>query len=289
MKSLWIHKNKKDILAEIGKVNTLDFIRETENGIYLDGGILGEILMPRKFVTPEVMNDGKAEVFIYSDSEDRLVATTEKPFAMVGEFAFLEVAEVTRFGAFLDWGLPKQLLVPFGEQKAKMTEGNSYLVYLYTDTSTNRIAASAKIEKFLDSAPPEYETGDEVQILIAEETDLGYRTIVDSRYKGMLYKNQLFSSLLPGDRMMAYVNKVREDGKIDLLAERPGYQKIDEMAEGLLQLLKDNNGFLALSDKSSPDMIKQTVGMSKKNFKKVIGQLYKRRIVDFHSDGIRLL
>ena len=170
-----------------------------------------------------------------------------------------------------------------------MTEGNFYLVYLYTDTTTNRIAASAKIEKFLNPEPPEYEPGDEVQVLIAEETDMGFKAIVDSRFKGMLYRNQLFSRLVSGDTMTAYVNKVREDGKIDLLAERPGYDKIDDMAEELLQLLKDNNGFLALSDKSSPDMIKQTVGMSKKNFKKSIGQLYKKRMIDFHSDGIRLL
>lgn len=276
-------------MAEIGRKNILEVIRETENGLYLDGENLGEILMPRKFVTPEVLELGKAEVFIYADSEDRLVATTEKPYARAGEFAFLEVAEVTRFGAFLDWGLPKQLLVPFGEQRNKMVEGRRYLVYVYVDAKTNRIAASAKTDRFLSDDLPDYSSGDEVQALVAEETDSGYKIIVDGKFRGMLYKNQLFSHPDIGSETIAYVNKVREDGKIDLLAEKPGYEKIDDMAARVLQALKDNNGYLALSDKSSPAMIQALLGISKKNFKKAIGQLYRKRIIDFQSDGIKLL
>ena len=280
---------KFEILAALGKINTLNVIRETENGLYLDGEDLGEILMPRKFVTPDVVESGRAEVFIYADSEDRLVATGEQPFAQVGEFAFLEVAEVTRFGAFLDWGLPKHLLVPFGEQKVKMAVGRSYLVYIYADVKSNRIAASAKIDKFLSQTSPGFKPGDEVQVLVAEETDMGYKVIVENSYRGMLYKNQLFNPLAAGSKMTAFVNKVREDGKVDLLAERPGYEKIDDLAEKLVQALKANNGFLALTDKSSPEMIQALMGISKKNFKKATGLLYKKRIIDFQSDGIRLL
>ena len=276
-------------MINLGKINTLEVVRETENGVYLDGGSFGEILMPRKFVTREIIIGGKAEVFVYADSDDRLVATTEQPYAKAGEFAFLEVAEVTRFGAFLDWGLPKQLLVPFSEQRAKMVEGKKYLVYIYTDMKTKRIAASAKIEKFISDFEPDYELGEEVNILVAEETDLGYKAIVDNQYWGMLYKNQLFAPLSIGERCIGYVNKIREDGKIDLLQEPRGYDKIEDMAAAFLQILKDNNGFIALSDKSSPEMIQALLGISKKNFKKAVGYLYKKRLIDFQSDGIKLI
>lgn len=276
-------------MAEIGKTNLLDVIRETENGVYLDGENLGEILMPRKFVTREVMESGRAKVFVYSDSQDRLVATTESPYAEAGEFAFLEVIETNRYGAFLDWGLPKHLLVPFSEQKLKMVEGRSYLVYIFSDSKTNRLAASAKIGKYLSALPPEYEMGDEVQLLIAEETESGYRAIVNGAHWGMLYKNQLVEPLAVGSKTSGFVNKVREDGKIDLLAVKPGYEKIDALSEKLLQTLKQNNGFLALTDKSSPEIVQVLLGMSKKNFKKAVGQLYKKRWIDFKSDGIALI
>ncbi len=276
-------------MIEAGKTYTLDVVRETDNGVYLDGENLGEILMPRKFVSGEVKESGRATVFVYSDSEDRLVATTETPFAEAGEFAFLEVVETNRYGAFLDWGLPKHLLVPFSEQKATMLNGKFYLVHVFTDTKTNRVAASAKVGKFLSNNPPEYNAGDEVQLLVAEENDTGYRAIVDNAYWGMLYKNQLPTTLTLGMKMKAYVNKVREDGKIDLLSEKPGYEKIDDMAKKLLVVLKANNGFIALSDKSSPEIIQALLGMSKKNFKKAVGQLYKKRWIDFKSDGIKLI
>ena len=264
-------------------------VRETENGLYLDGENLGEILMPRKFVTSEVRESGQATVFVYSDSEDRLVATTETPYAEVGEFAFLEVVESNRYGTFLDWGLPKHLLVPFSEQKATMTTGKSYLIYVFADTKTMRIAASAKTEKFLNSTPQAYKQGTEVQLLIAEETEIGYKAIVDNAYRGLLYKNQLIDTIAPGTKIKGFVNKVREDGKIDLLAEKPGYEKIDSISEKLLFVLKENNGFLALTDKSSPELIQALLGISKKNFKKAVGQLYKKRWIDFKSDGITLL
>lgn len=276
-------------MAEIGKINTLDVVRETDNGFYLDGGDLGEILMPRKFITEDVRETKKAMVFVYTDSEDRLVATTEKPLVKVGEFAFLKVEEVTRFGAFLDWGLPKHLLVPFSEQRAKMTEGRSYLVYVYLDLHSNRIAASAKINKFLDNTPPDYEPGQEVQLLIAEETDLGYKAIVNGEHWGILYHDQLFQKVAPGQQLTGYVNKIRSDEKIDLLLEKPGYAKVDDISGKILDELRNNRGFIAVSDDTSPEMIKAMFGISKKSFKKALGSLYKQKLISFESDGIRLV
>lgn len=276
-------------MAEIGKINILKVVRETDNGVYLDGENLGEILMPRKFVTDEVRESQEAEVFIYTDSEDRLVATTETPLAKVGEFAFLKVVATSRFGAFLDWGLPKDLLVPFREQKAKMADGGTYLVYVYLDLQTNRIAASAKIDKFLDNTPPDYEPGDEVDLLIAEETELGYKAIVNSEHWGMLYKNQVFRPLFVGQKTKGYIGKVRDDDKIDLFSEKPGYEKVDAISQKILDELKLNRGFMAVSDTTSPEMINALFGISKKNFKKAIGSLYKKRLIIFDSDGIRLV
>lgn len=276
-------------MVEIGKINTLEVVRETDNGLYLDGEELGEILMPKKFVTDEVKIAGWADVFVYTDSEDRLVATTEKPYAKVGEFALMKVVAVSRFGAFLDWGLPKDLLVPFREQKADMLEGRSYIVYVFLDLQTKRIAASAKLDKFLDNTPPDYKMGDEVRVLIADETELGYKAIVNDEHWGMLYKNQVFKPLAIGQKMAAYIHKVRDDEKIDLLLEKPGYEKVDAISEKIIQVLKENRGFLAVSDKTSPEMIQAMFGISKKNFKKAIGGLYKKRIINFDSDGIRLM
>ena len=275
-------------MVEIGKINLLNILRETENGIYLDGGDLGEILMPRKFVTSEIKELGAAEVFVYNDSEDRLVATTENPLAKAGEFAFLKVVSVNRFGTFLDWGLPKDLLVPFSEQKTNMIGDRIYLVHIYLDLITNRLVASAKIEKFLDNTPPEYRIGEEVDLLIAEETDLGFKAIVNNEHWGMLYRNQVFQPLKAGLRLKAFVNKIREDEKIDLLLEKPGYEKVDSISEKILEELKDNKGFMAVSDKTSPEMIQAMFGISKKNFKKAIGNLYKKRLIEFISDGIQL-
>jgi hypothetical protein len=235
-----------------------------------------------------VRNLGWADVFVYTDSEDRLVATTEKPFAMVGEFAYLKAVATSKFGAFLDWGLPKDLLVPFREQKADMVEGRSYLVFLFVDLLTKRIAASAKLDKFLDNTPPEYEPGDEVQLMIAEETDLGYKAIVNNEHWGMLYKNQIYQPLSQGQKITGYINKVRDDDKIDLLLEKPGYEKVDSISRKILNELKQNRGFMAVSDNTSPEMINALFGISKKNFKKAIGNLYKKRMITFDSDGIRL-
>lgn len=276
-------------MTEIGKVNTLTIVRETANGVYLDGGELGEILMPQKFVNEEHKSAGEAEVFVYTDSEDRLVATTEKPLAKVGEFARLNVKSVTRVGAFLDWGLPKDLFVPYSEQQTKIFEGDDCWVYIYLDLASNRIAASTKLHKFLDNTPPDYKAGDEVSIVVLEESELGYRTMINREHTGMLYKNQVFRELEIGEETKAYIQKVRDDEKIDLYLDKPGYEKVDGISGQILEQLKENGGFMAVSDKSSPEMIKMLFGISKKNFKKAIGALYKKRFIRFESDGIRLL
>ena len=276
-------------MTQIGKFNRLRVVRETSNGLYLDGGEFGEILMPQKFVNDEIHSAGEADVFVYNDSEDRLVATTEKPLAKVGEFACLSVNSVTRVGAFLNWGLPKDLLVPFSEQLVKMQEGKSYWVFVYLDLLTNRIAASAKLQKFLDNTPPEYKSGDEVDIVVLEETERGYRAMINREHTGMIYKNQVFRPLTIGLETKAYIQKVRDDEKIDLYLEKPGYEKVDAISVQILDELKASGGFLAVSDKSSPAMIKSLFGISKKNFKKAVGALYKKRYIRFESDGIRLL
>ncbi|WP_167619867.1 S1 RNA-binding domain-containing protein [Maribellus sediminis] len=276
-------------MTEIGKVNTLTIVRETGNGVYLDGGELGEILMPQKFVTEVHKNAGEAEVFVYTDSEDRLVATTEKPLATVGEFARLEVTAVTKVGAFLDWGLPKDLLVPFSEQKQKMEVGRFYLVYIYLDLVTQRIAASSKLNKYLDNTPPEYKPGEEVTIIITEETEIGYKAVINREHTGILYRNQIFRPVSVGEETKAFINKVRDDEKIDLILDKPGYQKVDPVSDEIVKQLRENNGFMAISDKSSPEMIKAMFGISKKTFKQAIGALYKKRMIRFESDGIRLI
>ena len=276
-------------MAEIGKINTLPIVRETANGVYLDGDDLGEILMPQKFVTEVHKEKGEAEVFVYTDSEDRLVATTEKPLAMVGDFARLEVKAVTKIGAFVDWGLPKDLLVPFSEQKRKLEEGRSYWVYVYLDLMSQRIVATTKLHKYLDNTPPEYTRGQKVDAIIIDETDIGYKAIVNREHSGILYKNQVFRELHIGDELSAYISKVRKDEKIDLILDKPGYAKVDPVSENILALLKENNGFMAVSDKSSPEMIKMLFGISKKTFKNALGALYKKRLILFESDGIRLV
>jgi predicted RNA-binding protein (virulence factor B family) len=276
-------------MAEIGKINHLEVVKEVDFGIYLDGGDLGEILMPKRYIPEGTMPGDHLDAFIYLDSEDRLVATTEKPFAMVEEFALLEVVSVTPVGAFLNWGLPKDLFVPFREQRQPMEEGKKYLVYVYVDTNTKRIAASSKIEQYLDNIPVDYDLDEEVDLIIVNETDLGYNAIIDNSHFGILYKNEVFQPLNPGDRVQGYIKKIRTDGKIDLRLEKIGYEKISSFVDRILAELQKNKGFLPLTDKSSPEEIYQTFKISKKNFKVAIGALYKKRFIALEDNGIRLL
>lgn len=260
--------------------------RISEFGLYLkeiDGQ--AEVLLPKRYVTDEMTEGSKVRVFVYRDSEDRPVATTEVPFARVGQFAFLQTVQVNRVGAFMDWGLPKNLLVPFKEQKIKMFPGGIYLVYVYLDNNTGRVVASARIEKFLDNVIPAYKRGDKVEALIIGHNDIGYQCIVDNLHRGMVFNNDVFAPLEIGNTVPAYVKNVREeDNKIDLsLTATDTGVRVDELSERIIERLKD--GSLTVSDKSAPQAIKEQLECSKKDFKKAVGKLYKEHRITIDSDG----
>ena len=276
-------------MASIGLMNEMEVVKKVEFGVYLDGGPHGEILMPQRYVPENCQIGDTVNVFIYLDSEDRLVATTDLPVAMVGEFARLKVVSVTSIGAFLDWGLPKDLLVPFREQQVKMEEGKSYLVFVYLDDESQRIVASSKLDKFVDNIPVDYEVGEEVDLIIAGKTDLGYKAIIDNSHWGLIFKNEVFQPLKIGDKLKGFIKNIRPDEKIDLSLEKAGYEKIDSISQSVLNKLKEANGYLPFNDKSAPDEISVTFGISKKNFKKAIGALYKQRLIDIEEKGIKLI
>lgn len=275
-------------MIKIGKYNTLTVVKVVDFGVYLDGEERGEILLPNEYVPQNCFPDDSLKVFIYFDSEDRIIATTETPEILVGEFAYMKVVSVSKTGAFLDWGLRKDLLVPFREQRVRMEEGRSYLVYAYVDEETDRIVATAKIEKYLDRTPPDYESWQEVDVLIARPTDLGYAVIVNHAHWGVIYRNEIFQPLRIGQKLKAYIKEIRPDGKIDLVLQKPGYDQIALLSQQILKKIRDNGGALDVSDKSSPEMIYQLFGCSKKNYKKAIGALYKQGIIELQEEEIRL-
>ncbi len=275
-------------MANIGKYNNLRVIKEVDFGVYLDGEQDGEILMPIRYVPKNCQVGDYVDVFLYLDSEDRPVATTETPYAQVGEFAMLRVKSVNKIGTFLDWGIMKDLLVPFREQKVTMTEERSYLVYIYVDEETRRIVASAKLNKFLNKSVPEYEVGQEVDLIIESETDLGYKAIINNKHWGILYENEVFEQLDKGLKIKGYIRKIRPDDKIDLSLHPLGYEKVDPIAQMILDQLKKERGFIAVSDKSDAEKVYQVFGVSKKAFKQAIGSLYKKRLITIGPDGIRL-
>lgn len=280
-------------MVEVGQYNTLRVVKEVEFGVYLDGGEAGEILLPAKYVPQGTEVDGEVEVFLYHDSEDRLIATTEEPYIMVGEFAFLETKMVNRVGAFLDWGITaKDLLVPFAEQRATMREGGVYLVYAFLDDMTGRIVASSKVDKFLDNVPPQYEVNQAVEILVVQETELGYKVIVENRHWGIVYKNEVFTTIEPGDFITGYVKKVREDEKLDIALQPVGYSQAvgdGAIAERVIAELEKAGGYLPYGDKSDAADIARIFGCSKKNYKKAIGALYKARRIVIMPNGIKLI
>jgi len=276
-------------MATVGQYNTLKVLRETSSGYFLDGESLGDILLPGKYAPRRLKEGDEIEVFLYFDSEDRLIATTEDPYCEVGEFALLEVVEVNEIGAFLNWGLQKDLLVPFREQKLKMEPGSWHIVYVYIDEKTGRIAASAKVDKFLGLQPADYKPGDEVELFIYGPCPLGFNAIIDNSYWGMLYTSEVFQPLNRGEHITGYINKVREDGKIDLSLYPAGYKKAQTSAELIIEYLKRNDGFMPLTDKSPADEIYETFGISKKNFKMAVGSLYKNRVIEIGQNGIRLI
>lgn len=273
---------------QLGRYNQLEVVKEVDFGMYLNGDEDGEILLPKRYVPEDCKPGDILNVFIYLDMDERLVATTLTPYAQVGEFAYLEVAWVNQYGAFLDWGLMKDLFVPFREQKLKMQKGKKYLVHIHLDDESYRIVASAKIERYLSKDRAGYRQGETVDLMVWQQTDLGFKVIVDNQYSGMLYRNEVFRTLEPGMRMQAYVKQVREDGKIDLELQRGEVRKVDDFSEVLLQHIKDNQGFTTMNDKTDAELIYATFGVSKKTFKKAVGELYKKRLVVLEEGGIRL-
>ena len=274
--------------VKLGKYNQLEIVKKVDFGVYLNGGDDGEILLPSRYV-PEGCQPGDVlNVFIYLDNEERLIATTLEPLVQVGEFACLEVAWVNEYGAFLDWGLMKDLFVPFREQKMKMQKGRKYVIHAHVDEESYRIMGSAKVERYISKEVPSYQVGEELEVLVWQRTDLGYKVIVENKYSGMLYRNEVFQSLEPGMKLQAYVKQVREDGKIDMSLHKGGAKKIDSFVDTLYDYIKEHDGYTSLHDKSDAEDIYATFGVSKKVFKKAVGDLYKKRLVVLEENGIRL-
>lgn len=276
---------------QIGRTCQLKVNRQVEFGFYLDGGEqYGEVLLPNGEIRPDIdVHIGEPlEVFLYLDTEERIVATTHMPLAQVGDFAYLEVAWVNNFGAFLHWGPQKDLFVPFREQKMKMMKGHSYIVHVHLDPETYRIMASAKVEHFLSQDFPPYRTGDQVELLIWQKTDLGLKAIVDGRYGGLLYDTQMFRTLRTGDRVKGYISQVRPDGKLDLSLQCPGQRGVEDFSAQLLRHLQMNGGQTPLGDKSPAEEVYALFGVSKKVFKKAVGDLYRQRLIEISDTGIRL-
>ena len=275
---------------KLGRFNVLRVTKAVDFGLYLDGGDThGEILLPTRYV-PEGVNVGdEISVFIYLDQEERLIATTETPLAQMGDFAFLEVAWVNNYGAFLHWGPMKDLFVPFREQKIKMMKGESYIVHVHMDEQSYRLMASAKVERYLCQDFPPYRPGNEVDILIWYKTDIGVKVIVNNKFGGMLFDTQIFKELHIGDRMKAYIKRVRPDGKIDLTLQKKGKAGVRDFADILQEYMEDHGGVCTLCDKSPADEIYRTFGVSKKIFKKGIGDLYKRRLIEIGENCLILI
>lgn len=276
-------------MIEIGLINRLRALRLTSVGMFLGDRDGEEVLLPNKYV-PDTLREGDdIRVFVYTDSEDRLVATTLVPKIQRDEFAYLEVVAVTDYGAFLDWGLEKDLLVPHREQSRPLEVGRSYVVFLYLDDTTDRLVASSKINRFLDDDDrADFAVGDEVELLAYERTDLGINAIINDRFRGLLYANELFRPVRIGERLTGYIKHIRDDYRIDLSLQKPGYEGVEPNARRILTLLQTNGGFLPLTDNSDPQQIYRTLEMSKKTFKKAIGALYRDRKITLAPDGIRL-
>lgn len=277
-------------MIQLGHRNILQVKRAVDFGLYLDAGEIGDILLPSRYVSEGTQIGDSVDVFVYLDADERLVATTEQAKVEVGQFAYLEVKWVNEFGAFLDWGLMKDLFCPFREQKMRMVVGRKYLVYCYIDSKTYRIVASAKLEKFLSDDRPPYASGDQVQALIQQKTDLGLKAIVDQRYSGLLFDNEIFQPLHTGDLVTAYVKQVREDGKIDLKLQRHfGHLRVTDFSSTLLNHLQDApGGHTGLGDRSDAEDIYRVFGVSKKTFKRGAGDLYRRHLVTIDESGITL-
>ncbi|MEJ6656320.1 MAG: S1-like domain-containing RNA-binding protein [Pseudomonas sp.] len=275
-------------MAAIGHFNNLSIVKHTGFGLYLDGGPHGEILLPNRYIPkdqPTEIGDW-LRVFIYRDSEDKLIATTEHPKVKVGEFASLKVVEITRVGLFLDWGLPKDLLLPHSEEKRPLQVGDYCVVHVYLDKHSERITATARLDRHLDQTPPNYEVGEAVSLLVVEPTDLGYKAIINDRHWGLIHKNEIFKFVRGGKRERGYIREVRPDGKVSLSLQPVGRDAGDSLQALIMQTLDENDGVLNLSDKSAAPEIARLFGVSKGNFKKAIGGLYRQGRIVIHPDRI---
>jgi len=281
-------------MIEIGKYNTLTILRDTKVGLFLgnpekDPEGIHDILLPNKYVPNEFEIGEELVVFVYLDHEQRPVSTTLEPYILLNEFALLRVNYINNVGAFMDWGMEKDILVPFKEQARPMEKGKRYLVYLYMDEKTNRLVASSKLNQFLSNEQLTVEKGEEVDLIVSHITELGINVIINEQHKGLLYKDEVYDDAIrTGDRMRGYIKNIRPDNKIDVALQVQGYQSIEPNAEKILDELRANRGFLRLNDNSHPEDIKTVLKMSKKTFKKAIGALYKEKLIEIKEDGIYL-
>ncbi|QQE90095.1 S1 RNA-binding domain-containing protein [Azotobacter chroococcum] len=278
-------------MALIGRFNSLQVVKHTDFGLYLDGGADGEILLPRRYVpkdSPSEVGDW-LNVFVYLDSDDRLIATTLRPKIQVGGFASLKVVQINRVGLFLDWGLPKDLLLPHSEEKRPLQVGDYCVVHAYLDPRTRRIVATARLDRYLDKTPAHYLPGQAVDLLVVEPTPLGFKAIIDGQHWGLIHKNEVFKFLRGGMREQGYIKEVRDDGKISLTLQLVGQAARDELADNILARLDEEGGVLPLGDKSPPELIARLFGVSKGSFKKAIGGLYKQGLIAIHDERIERL
>ncbi len=276
-------------MIHLGQINTLDIIRESVQGLYIGDGEGNEVLLPNRYVPETFKIWDKIEVFVYLDNEERPVATTDKPYIQLNDFALLRCNQVTDYGAFLDWGLVKELFCPFKEQAFKMKPGGWYFVYCYIDEQTNRLVASSKTNRFLDNKVLTVSEFDEVDLIVSHPSEIGMNVIVNKTHSGLIYKDSIFKDLSIGDKLKGIVKKIRPGNKLDISLGKIGYRNIEPNAELIMKELEDNSGFLKLTDKSDPEAIKEQLQMSKKNFKKAIGALYKQHLIEIKPDGIYLV
>ena len=276
-------------MVNIGQVNNLVVVKKVDFGVYLDGNELGDILLPERYVPAGCMLRDEIDVFIYLDSEDLLIATTQTPKAMVGECAYLKVIEVNAVGAFLDWGLPKDLLVPYGEQQKPMEVGQSYVVKLYIDEASDRIAASSRLNKFVVDTSPYFKPQQLVELLICERTELGYKAVVNQAVIGLLFNSDVVKPVSYGDRLQGYVKQVREDNKLDLCLQLVTREALDALSQEILAFIEAEGGVTTLTDKSAPEDIAKQFGVSKSSYKKALGKLYQKRIVLIEKKTVSLV
>ncbi|HLV39800.1 CvfB family protein [Xanthomarina sp.] len=273
----------------LGEYNTLEIIRESEQGAYLADEEGNEVLLPNRYVPETFKIWEKIEVFVYLDNEERLVAVTDKPYIKKGDFALLRCNAVTEHGAFLDWGMLKELFCPFGEQAFKMKKGGWYFVYCFLDEKTNRLVASSKTNQFLDNRELTVSEFEEVDLIVSHPSDIGMNVIINKKHLGLIFNDDIFQDLSVGDRLKGYVKKIRPDNKIDVVLGQIGYRNIEPNAEDIMDQLRANSGYLKLTDKSDPEDIKRILQMSKKSFKKAVGTLYKQKLIEIKDDGIYLI